>query len=247
MEGIVSFILGIILALSGGASSVYDQTLGSLSVLKPSQGGTGIGSATAGQVGTCIKVLDDSPFTYELGTCGGGSGTFAFEIATTTDISVPQVAYFTQTAGRTTLGSVATGTVSSANSALSVTSNRSVLGGNLTLTVASTSNNLFSGTAGQVLAFLDGGWVGVATSTLSTITGLLTVDKGGTGATSFTSGQLLYGAGTSAVQTVATTSVSCSGNTSCTSFVAIGGSPITISSTAGGGSGTVNLYQRNCW
>ena len=60
--------LGII-ALS--STSAFAQAL---RILTPPQGGTGIGSATAGQVGLCLKVLDDSPFAYELGTCGGGGG-----------------------------------------------------------------------------------------------------------------------------------------------------------------------------
>lgn len=65
------------------------------------------------------------------------------------------------------------------------------------------------------------------------------VQQGGTGATSFTSSRLLYGAGTNAVQTVATTSASCSGNASCTAFTVIGSSPITITATGGSGSGNV--------
>ena len=40
----------------------------------------------------------------------GGGGTSAFEIATTSNIATPQLAYFTQASGRTTLGSVATTT-----------------------------------------------------------------------------------------------------------------------------------------
>jgi hypothetical protein len=53
--------------------SQNEPTFGA-TILFPYQGGTGLGSATAGQVGTCLKVSDDSPFTYELGTCGSGSG-----------------------------------------------------------------------------------------------------------------------------------------------------------------------------
>ena len=48
------------------------------SVFLPVQGGTGIGSATAGDVGDCLKVLDDSPFTFELGTCSAGSFSYLF-------------------------------------------------------------------------------------------------------------------------------------------------------------------------
>lgn len=51
-------------------------------ILFPSRGGTGKGSATPSDVGLCLKVLDDSPFTYEFSTCGtggtgGGGGTFS--------------------------------------------------------------------------------------------------------------------------------------------------------------------------
>lgn len=104
-----------------------------------------------------------------LGTACGSGGSSAFEIATTTDIAVPNVAYFTQTSGRTTLGSVATGTISSANSALTVTGSRYTLGGSTTFTVSTTSTNMFVGTPGQVLSYGTAtGWTGVATTTFST-------------------------------------------------------------------------------
>ncbi len=51
-------------------------------VLFPFGGGTGIGSATVGDVGDCLKVTDNSPFTYELGSCGsGGTDTFTSVVA----------------------------------------------------------------------------------------------------------------------------------------------------------------------
>jgi hypothetical protein len=46
-------------------------------IQRPVQGGTGIGSVTAGDIGLCLKVLNNSPFTYELDTCGGGAGGLA--------------------------------------------------------------------------------------------------------------------------------------------------------------------------
>jgi len=58
----------------------------------------------------------------------GAGGSSAYEIATTSTIAVPQVAYFTQIGGRTTLGSVATGTIS-VPTGLTVTANRYTLGG----------------------------------------------------------------------------------------------------------------------
>lgn len=48
-----------------------------------------------------------------LGTCsGGGGGSSAYEIATTSNISAPGFAYFTKTSGMTTLGSISTSTLS---------------------------------------------------------------------------------------------------------------------------------------
>lgn len=43
-------------------------------VMQGVQGGTGLSSATVGEIGFCIKVSDDNPLTYVLGTCGSGSG-----------------------------------------------------------------------------------------------------------------------------------------------------------------------------
>lgn len=68
----------------------------------------------------------------------------------------------------------------------------------------------------------------------------ISVPAGGTGTTTALFSQLLYGSGTltnQSYQSVATTTVSCSGTASCTPFVTIGGSPITIVGSASGGSG----------
>lgn len=68
---------------------------------------------------------------------------------------------------------------------------------------------------------------------------LLFPSGGGTGVGTLPTSQLLYGAGTNPVKTVATTTASCSGSASCTSFTIIGSTPITISASGGSGSGTV--------
>lgn len=67
------FIAGI---LVGGIFLSLFSVAGAqaLRVLTAPQGGTGIGSATAGDIGKCLKVLNNSPYTYELGTCGSGGG-----------------------------------------------------------------------------------------------------------------------------------------------------------------------------
>ena len=57
---------------------------------------------------TGFDVLGSSPITIT----GSGGGTSAYEIATTSTIAVPQLAYFTNASGRTTLGGVATSSLS---------------------------------------------------------------------------------------------------------------------------------------
>ena len=49
------------------------QTQADVRVLIPSQGGTGQGSATAGDVGKYLKVSGNSPFAYSFDTPTGGS------------------------------------------------------------------------------------------------------------------------------------------------------------------------------
>ncbi|MBI5470398.1 hypothetical protein HY968_03740 [Candidatus Kaiserbacteria bacterium] len=93
--------------------------------------------------------------------------------------------------------------------------------GNGTGAFATTS----AGTNGQVLALVGGVPSWVATTTLSTISGTLAVGSGGTGQTTFTSSQLLYGNGTGGLLSVATSSASCSSGVSCSSFTVIGSAP----------------------
>lgn len=71
----------------------------------------------------------------------------------------------------------------------------------------------------------------------------LIVQQGGTGINTAPISQLLYGSGTNPFASVATTSVTCSGNTSCSTFTAIGSSPVTITSSGGSSStfGTSSL------
>lgn len=147
---------------------------------------SGVLKATAGLVSTATNGTDYTLIAAT--TCGGtdkvsaisasgvitctadvsGSGASAYDFATTSNIAVPQVAYFTKVAGITTVGSVATGTISSANSALTVTGSRYTLGGASVFTIATTGTNMFTGTPGQILSWGTGtGWTGVATSTFT--------------------------------------------------------------------------------
>jgi len=72
----------------------------------------------------------------------------------------------------------------------------------------------------------------ITSRAISDTTGTLAISRGGTGSTTAPVGHLIYG-GSTAYQSVPTTTVSCSGSTSCTSFVTLGSTPITITSSAG--------------
>lgn len=72
------------------------------------------------------------------------NSTNGFEVATTTDIAVPQLAYFTKTGGKTTLGSVATGTVTSGTGISLDNNTRSVIGGSLQITNSSPLSGLIA-------------------------------------------------------------------------------------------------------
>lgn len=120
--------------------------------------------------------------------CGSGAGTSAYEIATTSDIAVPQVAYFTKTSGRTTLASAATTTLGGGTTGLSFSNSPVVLGGSAsalsgTLILANGGTNATSFSVGNVVYANSGGTAltntGSATSTPTAVD--LTIS--GTGAT----------------------------------------------------------------
>lgn len=64
------------------------------------------------------------------------------------------------------------------------------------------------------------------------------VQQGGTGQNSFTAGNLIYGSGTNPLQSIATTTATCTGTVSCAVHTIIGSSPVTI--TGSNDSGTVS-------
>lgn len=136
MQTVIIGIIGILGALGGvWASTNSNLVLGAdPRILTGRQGGTGLGSATAGDVSKCLKVLDDSPFTYELGTCGSGGGAdYPFTPttisgllyqATSSRLMAPQSLWASSTVGILTTGTLtATTTVSieSASNAITFT------------------------------------------------------------------------------------------------------------------------------
>ena len=91
----------------------------------------------------------DSDGDLQSGTCGSG-GSSAFEIATTSSISVSELPYFTKTSGKTTIGGVAT-TSLTATSPLSLSQPISVIGDTTSALTIDTSGT-WSGNAGTATA-----------------------------------------------------------------------------------------------
>ena len=76
VDNLIATVAGIGMAVSSffGFTPTEENLGADLRVVTAPQGGTGIGSVTVGEIGNCLKVLSNSPFTYELGTCGTGGG-----------------------------------------------------------------------------------------------------------------------------------------------------------------------------
>jgi len=91
------FILVVIASLFFAATAEAQ-----LRVTQPHSGGTGKGSATGDDVGLCLKVLDDDPFTYEFGTCGSGGG--GTGLATSSPVSAGNVLVYSSANGGTAFG-----------------------------------------------------------------------------------------------------------------------------------------------
>ncbi|MCX6786462.1 MAG: hypothetical protein NTU85_01405, partial [Candidatus Kaiserbacteria bacterium] len=133
--------------------------------------------------------------------------------------------------------------LSDSNSTLTIGGTPASLGGTLTATLNLAHSNIWTAlqsfanaSTSQLSVFNKAYFGGTATSTfdsagaLTLITPLL-VSSGGTGQTSFTSGNLLYGAGTGAIQNVATTTIAVGTGISVTSGTLgyqIGGANVTL-------------------
>lgn len=150
----------------------------SLRVLTGPQGGTGIGTASGGDIGTCLKVLSVSPLTYELGACGtgGGGGTDTlFNWNTSTNIISTDGASTTATTSFTTNGLTAnSGTTTNATSTTGWFS--SMLRALNTNFTAGTSTNWFATTLNATTGFLTS-----LIGTNATITNATTTNLGASG------------------------------------------------------------------
>ena len=179
--------------LGGGWWYAQEQNFsGTTPPIQVQQGGTGWGNIQAGTyltgngtgrlaTSTCVDI------TGSAALCDGndatGSGGSAAAVATSTNETTGRLAYWTSTSGTpATLGEVATTTLT-ATSPLSFSNPVVKVGGvDSILTIATTTNSLFTGSQGQVLAYTASGWTGVATTTFSTgltyLHGNVTADLG---------------------------------------------------------------------
>jgi hypothetical protein len=129
----------------GSSTPTYTLSIGSSNT-----GTFGISTTTNG----CVQSTNG--LFWITGTaCGSGSGTSAFEIATSSSLALSQVAYISQVSGRTTLASVATTTVT-ASSPLSLSNPVVKLGGSNSVLSLDTSG-AWSGSAGSVANALTAG------------------------------------------------------------------------------------------
>jgi hypothetical protein len=165
---------------------------------------------------TGFTAIGPSPIT--ISASGGATG-----LATTSPWTVGQLAYVTSNSAVT---SVATTSVSQ-GTGISISGTGTVVGGSgLTITNSSPLSALTTSFPLNLVSTVLS-WVGLATTSQPSSSNLL-VSNGGAG---------IYG--------VATTSVTCSGSTSCSSFAAIGSAPVTISSSGGSAAGSNTQIQFN--
>lgn len=224
------------LAGSGGGSSFFSTTTDSLAIYPADPSHVVIvGASATTTTGNILEVGGNSLFRGTATTYGllnaprftaTSSVASVFPYASTTAISS---SYSSSTQGffgslsvgslsgflRATAGSIAAAAIDLASDVTGIlTVNRGGTGwanfasaaipyGNGSGALATTS----AGTNGQMLALLSGVPTWTATSTLSTISGTLGVDKGGSGATSFGYGLVLSPGGTTALTNIATSSL----------------------------------------
>lgn len=168
MQKIFLLILGALLGTAMVVSAAPN-------VLQTFQGGTGTSTPSGILYGdngatthvNTVQIGTNLTFSGGVLSATGGSGGSG-TVSTSTNETAGSLSYWTSnSATPALLGKVATTTLT-ATSPLSLSQPISVIGASPSvLTVATTTTSLFVGSAGQVLAFLNGGWVGTATTTFS--------------------------------------------------------------------------------
>lgn len=200
---------------------------------------------------TQFTVLGASPITIT----GSGGGTSAFEIATTSDIAVSNLAYFTKTSGRTTLGGSATSTLTISGpftypTIYAIGASAAITYTGLATTSQPTSSNLLVSNGGA-------GVYGAATTTPTFGLGLTgggtwtvlgsapTLNVATSSFYSGTTGQFPYFSGTNTLTATSSIFLAAGGNVgvgTTTPYIkfSVGGDVVVGASTAGGTLG--NLY-----
>ncbi len=220
-------VLGLV---SGTPTWVSTTTLANISgTLGVASGGTGLTSYTLGDV----------LFASGTGTLAGTSTANLKSTLALNNVENTALSTWAGSTNVTTLGTIGTGTWNATTIAANKggTGLSSFTSGDLLYAnSASSLTTLASSTDGLVLTLQNGKPSWIATSTLSTITGTLTIAKGGTGTTTAPVSQLLYG-GSTAYQSVATSSLSAGTalSFSGTAGALVGGSNLTINFAAPAG------------
>lgn len=178
-NALATFFISLAALFGGG------DTFGAQPALTAFQGGTGTTSPSGilyGDETIRLKTVTiGSNLTFAGGTlsatASGGSGT----VSTSTNETAGRLSYWTTTSGTPArLGEVATTTLT-ASSPLSLSNPVVKVGGsNSVLTIATTTNSLFSGTGGQILAYTNGtGYLPVSTSSINVGTASALFTNGG--------------------------------------------------------------------
>lgn len=197
-------------------------------------------SGVIGCTSVTNAMLSNSTLTVTAGggLLGGGSVALGSSITLTAQVgtsSVPNVgglAYWTGAGTPSTLGTVATGTVSAGSSAITVTAGRSVVGGALSIDCATAG-------AGQngCLSSTDWSTFNSKQATIGvtwpiTLSGATVGFNGLSTSTAAVVSNIPYFSGVNTFANVATGTASCTTGASCSSFTVIGSSP-SITTTLG--------------
>ncbi|MDO8567002.1 MAG: DUF5011 domain-containing protein [bacterium] len=103
---------------------------------------------------------------------------------------------------------------------------------------SSMGGNLYIGTSTDAYGTSTPAALSISNAGALTLATALGVGSGGTGQTTFTAGQLLYGNGTNGLSSVATSSASCTSGVSCSAFTVVGSVSPSITNT-----GVLSLQQ----
>ncbi len=154
---------------TGGVSGKAVTAVGTLTKNRPFAGGISLAAGSG-------SIVDSATGNVGIGTTTPGS---TLSVQGNSDLgSVASAGYYMATTSTASIFPYASSTA-------------------LTLTGALFAGANLPGTAGQVLQSTGTGIQWVASSTLATLSGVLSVGKGGTGTSAFSSGLVLYGGGSS--------------------------------------------------